>query len=236
MEGSSARLETPELGELSLPDPLPLIIRDSHTTSTATRKKGERILYRDWPGRKRMHRGFIFFFCVISFSVSCIRSQWFTLKRSKHPCELSVGCHPLLLGGGVVRRPAHGPSRAILPPVIRPRDGWMHSKRSKRDGGLSWSLASPASRLRRVDGSLAVFFRGEMALKTQESLADDISQGHGKHQQPSHNKQTRHPMTMTAQGRTESLIPAIQQGQPTTAEPTHPSNVEPLSSEATGGI
>lgn len=75
-----------------------------------------------------------------------------------------------------------------------------------------------------------------MALKTQESLADDISQGHGKHQQPSHNKQARHPMTMTAQGRTESLIPAIQQGQPTTAEPTHPSNVEPLSSEATGGI
>lgn len=89
-----------------------------------------------------------------------------------------------------------------------------------------------------MDGSLVVFvfFRGEMALKTQESLADDISQGHGKHQQPSHNKQTRHPMTMTAQGRTESLIPAIQQGQPTTAEPTHPSNVEPLSSEATGGI
>lgn len=64
---------------------------DSQTTSTATRKKGERILYRDWPGRKRMHRGFIFFFCVIFFSVSCIRSQWFTLKRSKHPCELSGG-------------------------------------------------------------------------------------------------------------------------------------------------
>lgn len=115
--------------------------------------------------------------------------------------------------GGVVRRSVHGPARrAILAAAIRPRDGWTHSKRSKREWRLVMVTGNPRLNVEggEVDGSLLVllFFGGKTVLEESPALSLVVliyPQGHDKHQQPSHNKQKK--VTMTTQGRLNLSFP-----------------------------
>lgn len=187
-------------------------------------------------GNACIPRGFIFFFlCNFPPSLSCIRCQWLTLKRSKLSCKSGGKRHPSAgwsEGQSTVRRGGLY-SRLLYVPAMDGRT----VRGPSGNGGLSWSLATPAPMLRgerwMVLCWFSLFFGGKTVL--EESLALSLvvliyPQGHDKHQQPSHNQQKK--VTMTTQGRIESLIPAIQ---PTTAEPTHPSKHCPLG-QPTGRI
>ncbi|KAK1837070.1 hypothetical protein QBC39DRAFT_2818 [Podospora conica] len=172
-----------------------------------------------------MHRGLVFFF-LCHFSVSPVSEDGITVKEANTPSSVGEMPSPRRQGGQKVSpRPVHRWLYSRL--LYVPRDGWMHSKRSKRNGDLSWSLATPLHF--DMDGEVLclsfVLWRGKC--QGQESLAQLREHIPRAEHAPSNTiSQTQKTYNaITTQGRIEYLIPPIQQGQqPTTVQPTPPSN------------
>jgi hypothetical protein len=172
----------------ALPDPLPLIQRSHTTTTTTTKEKRKslgKIPHHDWPARKRMHRGFIFFFCdLFSLSRSPVSDEGVSLKEAKHSCEVSVGANPIPSGVWSEGQP-WGYTHAYY---TSPR--WMHRRGPSGMAACHGHWQPPPQRW---GGWLVLCWfscslGGNWHSKTRESLAAGsvggqyISKGHDKHQ------------------------------------------------------